>query len=173
MEGPVSVLSRSAEVSNLQVAHPDRLAYVTQTTLSMDDTLEVIETLKNRFHIQGSDLNNICYASQTQQNSVRRLAKSIDVLLVVGARNSSNSNRLREVGEQSGVLAYLIEDADDLNLDWFSEKTMVGMTAGASAPEETVQKILERLRTYYPCTIREMTSEPEPTQFGSSRSLGL
>jgi 4-hydroxy-3-methylbut-2-enyl diphosphate reductase len=173
VEGPVYVLSRSAEVPTLQVVHPDRLAYVTQTTLSMDDTLEVIEALKSRFHIQGPDLSNICYATQTRQNSVRRLAKIIDVLLVVGARNSSNSNRLREVGEQSGVLAYLIEDADDLSPGWFSENTRVGITAGASAPEEIVQKVLGKLCTYYSCTVKEMASEPEPTHFGSSSSLGL
>ena len=172
VEGPVYVLSKTAEVANLQVAHPGRLAYVTQTTLSMDDTLEVIETLKKRFHIQGPDLSNICYATQSRQNSVRRLAKSIDLLLVVGARNSSNSNRLREVGEQSGVLAHLIEDADDLRSAWFSANTRVGITAGASAPEEMVQKVLDRLRTYYPCTVREMTSEPEPMHFGSPPSAG-
>ncbi len=171
VEGPVYVLSSNAEVATLQVRHPHRLAYVTQTTLSMDDTLEVIETLKRRFHIQGPDLSNICYATQTRQNSVRRLAKSIDLLLVVGARNSSNSNRLREVGEQSGVLAYLIEDAENLHPAWFSEHTRVGITAGASAPEEMVQKVLERLRAYYPCTVREMASEPEPMHLGPSPSL--
>lgn len=173
VEGPVYVLSSSAEVATLGVRHPERLAYVTQTTLSMDDTLEVIEALKARFHIQGPDLSNICYATQTRQNSVRRLAKSIDLLLVVGARNSSNSNRLREVGERSGVFAYLIEDADDLNPAWFSINTRVGITAGASAPEEMVQKVLERLRTYYPCTVKEMASEPEPMHFSSTPSLGL
>lgn len=173
VKGPVYVLSSSAEVATLGVRHPERLACVTQTTLSMDDTLEVIEALKARFHIQGPDLSNICYATQTRQNSVRRLAKSIDLLLVVGARNSSNSNRLREVGERSGVLAYLIEDAEDLNPAWFSVNARVGITAGASAPEEMVQKVLDRLRTYYPCTVREMASEPEPMHFSSTPSLGL
>jgi 4-hydroxy-3-methylbut-2-enyl diphosphate reductase len=172
IEGPVYVLSSTPEIHTLQVRHPDRVAYVTQTTLSIDDTLEVIETLKKRFHILGPNLINICYATQTRQNSVQRLAKSIDLLLVVGARNSSNSNRLREVGEQSGVLAYLIEDVDDLHPAWFSENTRVGITAGASAPEEMVQKVLERLRTYYPCTVREMASEPEPLHFISPPSLG-
>jgi 4-hydroxy-3-methylbut-2-enyl diphosphate reductase len=172
VEGPAYVLSSTAEVHALQITHPERLAYVTQTTLSMDDTLEVIDTLKKRFKIQGPDLSNICYATQTRQNSVRRLARSIDLLLVVGARNSSNSNRLREVGQQSGVPAFLIEDADDLNPVWFSQNTKVGITAGASAPEEMVQRVLERLRAYYPCTVTEMASDPEPMHFASSPSLG-
>lgn len=172
VEGPAYVLSSTAEVHALQVMHPERLAYVTQTTLSIDDTLEVIGTLKKRFKIQGPDLSNICYATQTRQNSVRRLARSIDLLLVVGARNSSNSNRLREVGQQSGVPAFLIEDADDLDPAWFSQKTRVGITAGASAPEEMVQRVLERLRAYYPCTVTEMGSRPEPMHFAPSPSLG-
>jgi 4-hydroxy-3-methylbut-2-enyl diphosphate reductase len=169
VEGPVYVLSNIGEVATLQVRHPDRLAYVTQTTLSVDDTLEVIEALKKRFSIRGPDLSNICYATQTRQNSVRRLAKSIDLLLVVGARNSSNSTRLREVGEQSGVSARLIEDAEDLDSAWFSPHTRVGITAGASAPEEMVQRVLERLRIYSPCIVREMTHEPE--LLPSARSL--
>ncbi len=170
IEGPVFVLSNSAEVATLRVSHPDRLAYVTQTTLNIDDTLEVIEALKRRFPIQGPDLSNICYATQARQNSVRRLAKSIDLLLVVGARNSSNSNRLREVGEQNGVLSRLIENAEEMNPAWFSESTRVGITAGASAPEEKVQRVLGRLRTYFPCTVTEMTDEPELMRFGSPYS---
>ena len=166
IEGPVFVLSNSAEVATLRVSHPDRLAYVTQTTLNIDDTLEVIESLKRRFPIQGPDMSNICYATQTRQNSVRRLAKSIDLLLVVGARNSSNSNRLREVGEQNGVFSRLIENAEEMSPAWFSESTRVGITAGASAPEEMVQGVLERLRTYFPCTVIEMTDEPEPIRLG-------
>ena len=167
VEGPVHVLSSSSEVATLQVRHPDRLAYVTQTTLSMDDTLEVINALKRRFSIQGPDLSNICYATQTRQNSVRQLAKSIDLLLVVGARNSSNSNRLREVGEQGGLVAYLIEDEEDLDPAWFSEDSRVGVTAGASAPEAMVQRVLGRLTTYYPCRVTEMAGEPESMPFDS------
>jgi len=170
IEGPVYVLSSSDEVPTLEVNHPDRLAYVTQTTFNIGNTLEVIEALRRRFNIRGPGLSNICYATQMRQKSVRRLAKSIDLLLVVGASNSSNSNRLREVGEQSGVLAYLIQDADDLNPVWFCENIRVGITAGASAPEEMVQKVLERVRTYYPCTVREMASEPEPKHFASPQS---
>jgi 4-hydroxy-3-methylbut-2-en-1-yl diphosphate reductase len=173
IEGPVYVLSSTAEVDSLEVRHPDRLAYVTQTTLSMDDTLKIIEALKRRFPVQGPDLSNICNATQIRQNSIRRLAESIDLLLVVGARNSSNSNRLREVGEKSGILSYLVEGPDDLNPAWFSEDARVGITAGASAPQEMVQRVLEWLCTYYPCTVTEMAGEAESMPFDSLKSLGF
>jgi 4-hydroxy-3-methylbut-2-enyl diphosphate reductase len=166
VEGPVYVLSRKDEAERLKVRNPNRLAYVTQTTLSLDDTQEVINTLKKQWpNIQGPELNDICYATQSRQNTVRKLAKDIDLLLVVGARNSSNSNRLREVGEQSGLLAYLIEDIDDLNSAWFSEKTRVGITAGTSAPEAMVQTVLERLCSYGVSTVSEMEGEPEGMYF--------
>ena len=166
VEGPVYVLLRKDEAERLQVRNPNRLAYVTQTTLSLDDTREVINALKTQwYNIQGPGLNDICYATQSRQNTVRRLAKDIDLLLVVGARNSSNSNRLREVGEQSGLPAYLIEDIDHLNSAWFSKKTRVGITAGTSAPEAMVQKVLERLRTYGVSTVNEMKCEPEGMHF--------
>jgi len=170
IEGPVYVLSSAAEVATLKVRHPDRLAYVTQTTFSMDDSLKIIEALKKRFPVQGPDLSNICYATQSRQNSIRRLANSIDLLLVVGDRKSSNSNRLREVGEQNGVLSYLIEGPEDLNPAWFSENTRVGITAGASAPQEMVERVLERLCTYYPCTVTEMTGETESIPFDSLKA---
>ncbi len=172
VEGPVYVLSRKDEVERLKVGNPNRLAYVTQTTLSLDDTREVIDALRKRWHsIQGPELSDICYATQSRQNTVRQLAKGVDLLLVVGARNSSNSNRLREVGEQSGLRAYLIEDIDDLNSAWFSEKTRVGITAGTSAPETMVQKVLERLRTYGVSTVGEMECEPESMHFRLPDSL--
>jgi len=167
VEGPVYVVSSISEVDTLRIKHPARLSYVTQTTFRVESALQIIKRLKERLHIQGPELNNICYATQSRQNCVRRLAKAIDLLLVVGARNSSNSNRLREVGEENGVRAYLIEDADDLAPAWFSENTRVGITAGASAPEELVQNALERLATYYPCTVQEMVSQPEPIHFTS------
>jgi 4-hydroxy-3-methylbut-2-enyl diphosphate reductase len=172
VEGPVYVLSRKDEVEGLKVRNPNRLAYVTQTTLSLDDTREVIDALKRQWNnIQGPELSDICYATQSRQNTVRQLAKDIDLLLVVGARNSSNSNRLREVGEQRGLPAYLIEDIDDLNSAWFSEKTRVGITAGTSAPEAMVQKVLERLRTYGVSTVSEMEGEPENMHFRLPDSL--
>jgi 4-hydroxy-3-methylbut-2-enyl diphosphate reductase len=159
-------------VERLKVGNPNRLAYVTQTTLSLDDTREVVDTLKKRWHnIQGPELSDICYATQSRQNAVRQLAKEVDLLLVVGARNSSNSNRLREVGEQNGLPAYLIEDTDDLSPAWFSEKTRVGITAGTSAPETMVQKVLEKLHAYGVGRVNEMEGEPEKMHFRLPDSL--
>jgi 4-hydroxy-3-methylbut-2-enyl diphosphate reductase len=172
VEGVVHVLSSSAEVAKLEVENPDHLAYVTQTTLSIDDTREVIDALKKRFcAIRGPELSDICYATQSRQNAVRRLAKDIDLLLVVGAHNSSNSNRLREVGEQSGLPAYLIEEAGNIDRGWFSAKTRVGITSGTSAPEVMVQKVLERLRTYGARKVSEMEGERETMRFRLPESL--
>ena len=172
VEGPVYVVSRRNEVERLEVRNPNRLAYVTQTTLSLDDTREVIDALKNRWRdVEGPELSDICYATQSRQNAIQHLAKNIDLLLVVGARNSSNSNRLREVGEQSGLRAYLVEDIDDLNAFWFSEKTRVGITAGTSAPEAMVQKVLAKLRVHGVCSVCEMEGEPEQTHFRLPDSL--
>jgi 4-hydroxy-3-methylbut-2-enyl diphosphate reductase len=172
VEGPVYVFSRKDEVERLKVRNPNHLAYVTQTTLSLDDTREVIDALKKRYdNIEGPGLSDICYATQSRQNAVRQLAKDIDLLLVVGARNSSNSNRLREVGEQSGLPAYLIEDTDDLDPAWFSEKTMVGISAGTSAPEAMVQKVLKRLHAYGVSLVNEMEGELEKMHFRLPDSL--
>jgi 4-hydroxy-3-methylbut-2-enyl diphosphate reductase len=172
VEGSVYVVSRKDDVERLNVRDPNRLAYVTQTTLSLDDTRQVIDALKRRWdNIQGPELSDICYATQSRQNAVRQLARDIDLLLVVGARNSSNSNRLREVGEQSGLPAYLIEDIDDLNPEWFAEKTRVGITAGTSAPEAMVQKVLGRLYTYGLGTVSEMEGKRENMHFRLPDSL--
>ena len=172
VEGPVYVLSRKNDVEKLNVKNPNRLAYVTQTTLSLDDTREVIDGLKRRWkNIQGPELSDICYATQSRQNAVRQLAKDIDLLLVVGARNSSNSNRLREVGEQNGLPSYLIEDTADLCPAWFSEKTRVGITAGTSAPEGMVQKVLKELHAYGVSRVNEMEGEPEKMIFRLPESL--
>jgi 4-hydroxy-3-methylbut-2-enyl diphosphate reductase len=161
VDGPVYVLSRKEEVERLKVRNPNRLAYVTQTTLSLDDTRQVIDALKRRwYNIQGPELSDICYATQSRQNAVRQRA-----------RNSSNSNRLREVGEQSGLPAYLIEDINDLNPAWFLEKTRVGITAGTSAPEAMVQKVLKRLQAYGVSTVNEMEGEPERMIFRLPDSL--
>ncbi len=172
VEGAVYVIPDSSQIELLQVKNPERLSYVTQTTLSTEDTRDVIRSLKRRFEtIQGPELSDICYATQSRQNAVRRLAKDIDLLLVVGARNSSNSNRLREVGEQNGIRSHLIEDVDDLNPDWFSETTRIGMTAGTSAPEAMVQTVLNRLREYGVGEVIEMEGEREETHFRLPDSL--
>jgi len=171
VEGSVHVVSSRDEVFSLKIKNPDRIAYVTQTTLSTDDTHNVIDALKKRFTLQGPELSDVCYATQSRQNAVRRLAKEIDLLLVAGSRNSSNSNRLREVGEQNGLASYLIEDADDLNPAWFSEKTRVGVTAGTSAPEVMVQEVVGRLRGYGATTVTEMEGVSETIHFNLPESF--
>nr|WP_240611831.1 4-hydroxy-3-methylbut-2-enyl diphosphate reductase [Acidiferrobacter sp. SPIII_3] len=164
--GPVYVVSDVDDVARLAVADETRLAYVTQTTLSVDDTKDVIAALRARFmHIQGPDLSGICYATQNRQNAVRKLAGKVDVLLVVGARNSSNSNRLREVGEQPGTRAYLVQDASELDQAWFQGPLRVGITAGASTPEILVRGVLERLGDFGVVQVTELPAEPETTTF--------
>ena len=171
IDGPVHVLSDITDLESLRITDPDRLAYVTQTTLSIEDTREIIAAMKRRFpNIKGSDLTDICYATQNRQNAVRRLTEEIDVLLVVGARNSSNSNRLREVGEQRGLSAYLIEDADGIDPSWFTKSSRIGITAGASAPEVLVQDVLKRLRRYGVEKVEEMEGEHETMHFRLPKS---
>jgi 4-hydroxy-3-methylbut-2-en-1-yl diphosphate reductase len=147
INGCVHLISTPEEVSRLKVADPDKLAFITQTTLSVDDTRAVIEALKARFPtIVGPDTKDICYATQNRQRAARELAKIVDVVLVVGAPNSSNSNRLREIAAESGVPAYLIEDARALDPSWIEGTGAVGITAGASAPAELVEEVITRLR---------------------------
>jgi len=166
VSGPVHVVSTCEDVADLAVRDPERIAYVTQTTLSVDDTREVIAALRQRFPaIQGPDVDGICYATQNRQNAVRQLAREVDLLLVVGARNSSNSNRLREVGEQAGLASYLVQDAGELRSEWFADCSRVGITAGASAPEVLVQGVLDRLREFGISQIRQMAAEPETVTF--------
>ncbi len=164
--GPVYVVSDVDDVARLDVGGEQRLAYVTQTTLSVDDTKDVIAALRARFpQIQGPDLSGICYATQNRQNAVRKLAGQVDILLVVGARNSSNSNRLREVGEQPGTRAYLVQDASELEPAWFQGGLRVGVTAGASTPEILVRGVLKRLEEFGVVRVTEMPAEPETTTF--------
>jgi 4-hydroxy-3-methylbut-2-enyl diphosphate reductase len=145
--GRVHLISTPREVARLEVADPDKLAFITQTTLSVDDTRAVIEALKGRFPtIVGPDTKDICYATQNRQRAARDLARIVDVVLVVGAPNSSNSNRLREIAAESGVASYLIEDARALDPNWIEGASAVGITAGASAPAELVEEVIARLR---------------------------
>ena len=147
--GKVHLISTAAEVATLHVGDPNKLAYITQTTLSVDDTKAVIEALRARFPaIVGPDTKDICYATQNRQHAVREMSQMVDIVLVVGAANSSNSNRLREIAEEEGVAAYLIADADALDPAWLEGVKSVGITAGASAPEELVQQLVERLKDY-------------------------
>ncbi|HVJ50888.1 MAG TPA: 4-hydroxy-3-methylbut-2-enyl diphosphate reductase [Aliidongia sp.] len=147
INGKVHLVATPADVETLDVRDPSKLAFVTQTTLSVDDTRSVIEALRKRFPaIVGPDTKDICYATQNRQRAVRDLAKLVDVILVVGAENSSNSNRLRELAAEMGVRAYLIADASVLNPEWLNGAEAVGVTAGASAPEHLVQELVDRLR---------------------------
>ncbi len=172
VDGPVFVISTVEDVEELKVDNPNQLAYVTQTTLSIDDTYDVIDALKARYpKIKGPELNDICYATQNRQNAVRKLAKTVDMFLVVGARNSSNSNRLREVGEQLGVQAYLIQDENEIDHSWFKSVKKVGITAGASAPEILVKRVLEKLDDVGISNIVEMDGIQENTAFRLPKKL--
>lgn len=147
IDGPVHVVASEAEIEALPLAADAPVAYVTQTTLSLDDTRQLITALERRFPaVQGPDVDGICYATQNRQAAVRALASTVDLVLVVGARNSSNSNRLREVAELRGVPSRLVEDATELDPGWLEGVQRVGVTAGASAPDELVQGLLVRLR---------------------------
>jgi 4-hydroxy-3-methylbut-2-enyl diphosphate reductase len=164
--GPVHLVQTTDDVAALQPGTPDRLAYVTQTTLSVDDTRGIITALQARFpHIIGPDVRDICYATQNRQQSVRDLAGSVDVILVVGSKNSSNSNRLREIGEELGKPSYLIDDAAALQPDWFHGVEAVGLTAGASAPEMLVQGVLEGLRRFSELDVSTLSGVAEDVRF--------
>ncbi|WP_437558161.1 4-hydroxy-3-methylbut-2-enyl diphosphate reductase [Acidithiobacillus sulfuriphilus] len=144
--GMMYLVSNVSDVSTLHPRNPDKLAYITQTTLSMDDTAEVIQALRQRFpHIEGPKKDDICYATQNRQDAVKALAPQVDIMLVVGAPNSSNSSRLAELGTRLGTPTYLIEDAEQLQRDWFSSVQQIGISAGASAPESLVQGIINTL----------------------------
>ncbi|HEX6883430.1 MAG TPA: 4-hydroxy-3-methylbut-2-enyl diphosphate reductase [Planctomycetota bacterium] len=166
LQARVHVLSTVEEVERLEVADPRHLAYVTQTTLSVDDTRDVIAALERRFpDIRGPALADICYATQNRQNAVKELTDRIDLLLVVGSPNSSNSNRLRELGERRGVASHLIDSEADLQPAWFRPGLRVGLTAGASAPETLVRKVLARLAELGVDDVSEMEGEPESVVF--------
>ena len=164
--GSVYLVSSKEDVENLKVRNPDKLSYVTQTTLSVDDTREVIDALKKRFpRIVGPDVKDICYATQNRQSAVREIARNVDVLLVVGAQNSSNSNRLREIGTEMSIPSYLIDDAKALDIGWLKGAEAVGITAGASAPEALVQEVIERLGELGPIDVVEFDGIHENVQF--------
>jgi 4-hydroxy-3-methylbut-2-en-1-yl diphosphate reductase len=164
--GKVHLISRPEEVAKLCVTNPAKLAFITQTTLSVDDTRAVIEALKARFpSIVGPDTKDICYATQNRQRATLELAKIVDVVLVVGAPNSSNSNRLREIAAEFGVPSYLIEDANALNPAWLDGVSAVGITAGASAPDELVEKLVERLGEMDEIEIQRLPGVTENVRF--------
>ncbi len=170
--GAIYLVEDEEDVANLQVRNPQALAYVTQTTLSMDDTARVIDALRGKFPaIQGPRKNDICYATQNRQDAVKQLANDCDVLLVVGSPNSSNSNRLRELAERMGTPAYLIDGAEDLERGWFDGKSRIGITAGASAPEVLVQGVIARLREWGAERVVELDGRPENVTFSMPKEL--
>ena len=172
VRGTVHVVGTVEDVQALVVSDPKQVSYVTQTTLSLDDTRSIVQDLKDRFpEVKGPELSDICYATQNRQNAVRSLAERVDVILVVGARNSSNSARLQEVGEMSGVDAYLIQDANEISPDWFANSSAIGVTAGASTPEILVQGVLDRLRALGVSSIEEMEGVSEDITFKLPASL--
>ncbi len=172
IKGRVHLISRPEEVASLKVADPKKLAFITQTTLSVDDTRAVIEALKVRFPaVVGPDTKDICYATQNRQRAARELARRVDVVLVVGAPNSSNSNRLREIASESGVKAYLIEDARALNPAWLEGARSVGITAGASAPAELVEELIARLSELRETELSELDGVRENVRFRIPKEL--
>ena len=170
--GEVHLVSDLADVAALAPADPERLAYVTQTTLSVDDTREIIAALRKRFpKAKGPDVKDICYATQNRQTAVRRLAERSDVILVLGADYSSNSNRLREISEESGTRSYLIPDAEGVDPAWLDGVRTVGITAGASAPEELVQELIGRLGRLFDVTVTDLDGIEENVTFRLPREL--
>jgi (E)-4-hydroxy-3-methyl-but-2-enyl pyrophosphate reductase (IPP and DMAPP forming) len=156
----------ASQVDALPIQHPDNVSFVTQTTLSVDETRDVIDSLKQHYPaIQGPRKDDICYATQNRQDAVRALAPKVDVMLVVGSRNSSNSNRLRELAERLGPRAYLLDDASQLQDEWFVNTNTVGVTAGASAPEVLVQSVIDRLYQLGGSDLEQMDGVLEDTVF--------
>jgi 4-hydroxy-3-methylbut-2-enyl diphosphate reductase len=172
--GTIHLVETIADVARLEVARPDALAYTTQTTLSVDETREIIAALRERFPaIEGPRHDDICYATQNRQDAVRRLAKRCDRVLVVGSPNSSNSNRLRELAEREGTPARLIDGASDIDAQWIAGARCVGVTAGASAPEGLVQEVIARLRSLGAQAVRELDGVREDVVFALPKELRI
>ncbi|MCD2449179.1 4-hydroxy-3-methylbut-2-enyl diphosphate reductase [Methylicorpusculum oleiharenae] len=170
--GGIYLVETPNDVANLKVNNPDNLAYVTQTTLSMTDTKIMVDALRARFtSIQEQKKDDICYATQNRQDAVYDLASKTDIILVVGSPNSSNSNRLREIAEQLGKPAYLIDTAEDMQKDWFEGIDAVGVTAGASAPEVLVQEVINQLKLWGGETIIENKGIEEKVVFSLPKGL--
>ncbi len=170
--GAIYLVENVADVHSLQVKAPERLAFVTQTTLSMDDTARVIDALRERFpEIEGPKKNDICYATQNRQDAVKELARHCDAVLVVGSTTSSNSNRLRELAEQQGVPAYLIDGADHVLDEWLTGRSRIGVTAGASAPEVLVEQVVAALQARGASVVTEHAGRSEHVTFSLPKAL--
>jgi len=173
-EGGMHLVEGPDDVSGLKVGDENNLAYVTQTTLSMDDAARTVAALKIRFpKIVGPKKDDICYATQNRQDAIKTLAQRCDVVIVVGSPNSSNSNRLREVAEQLGVPAYMVDNATELQPEWVAGKKIVGVTAGASAPEVLVQEVVNRLRTLVASSVDTLDGIPERVTFPLPKGLAV
>lgn len=171
-EAGIYLVEDEEDVAELQVKNPDCLAYVSQTTLSVDDTSRVIDALRNRFPtIAGPKKDDICYATQNRQDAVKELAAQSSVVLVVGSPTSSNSNRLKELAERLGCAAYLIDNADEIKYEWVQGKASIGVTAGASAPEILVKQVIDRLKTWGGESTAELAGREETIVFALPKAL--
>lgn len=170
--GGVYLIESPADVEALEVRDPNNLCFVTQTTLSVDDTLDIIVALQKRFpSIEGPRKDDICYATQNRQDAVRNLSADVDLLIVVGSKNSSNSNRLRELALKTGTQSYLVDTADDVESSWFDNVARVAVTAGASAPEVLVQQVVQAIATLAPSVVTEVEGRKEDTVFAVPAEL--
>jgi len=166
VKGGVLLVQTKEDVASLQLDSPETIAYVTQTTLSLDDTKEIIEALKVKYpNIKGPDTRDICYATQNRQNAVKQLTNLVDLMLVIGSTNSSNSNRLRDIALENGIEAYLINGAQDIDNKWLQGKTSIGITAGASAPEILVDQVIDYLKNNGVNTVENFNGIVENTKF--------
>lgn len=172
--GHIYLVEDEQDVDELVIRHPEKVAFVTQTTLSIDDTAKVIDALRAKFpKIQGPRKDDICYATQNRQDAVRDLAEQCDVVLVVGSPNSSNSNRLRELAERMGKSAYLVDNADQLEKVWFQQDSKIGVTAGASAPEILIKQVIQRLQDWGATPPKELQGTEENITFSLPKELRI
>jgi len=172
IDAPIHLVSTVEDVAALPIPNDAPVAYITQTTLSVDETRDVIAALTSRFRdVVGPDVADICYATQNRQAAVRELARRSDLLIVVGSRNSSNSNRLREIGIEMGVQSYLIDDGSTIDPTWLRDAETVGITAGASAPESLVESVLQAVAAIRPITVTELEGVPENIEFNLPAAL--
>jgi 4-hydroxy-3-methylbut-2-enyl diphosphate reductase len=170
--GSIYLVETEADVDDLEIRDPEQLSFVTQTTLSVDDTTRIVARLKARFPgIHGPRIDDICYATQNRQDAVKSLAETCDLILVVGSANSSNSNRLKELAERNGTESYLIDDASEICPDWISNHQVIGVTAGASAPESLVQEVISHLESAGAAKSEESAGKEENLVFSLPREL--
>lgn len=170
--GHMHLVESPQDVAHLDIQDPEHVAFVTQTTLSVDDTSAVIDALRERFPaIEGPRRDDICYATQNRQDAVRRLSENCDLILVVGSPNSSNSNRLRELADKAGIPAYLIDGASDIRREWLEDRRRIGITAGASAPEKLVRDVIAQLLAWGATGVSELAGQPENITFSLPAAL--